>query len=271
MSQAISLPIRFRFLRTPCVWKIRTIELEPFAVGAGRKALRMLFATIDPRRPDLLAKPQKLDGWDLREEFFTLPETETSLLGFLSKVGVWQTGRVGASLPYVFTPIPPFVYTASEEIMRYCRAGNPPPLSVDAIWDFSRLAKEHLVNRNRFIKTHARARSKALTSFETLHAIDKFDLSFELEKNPEGVVTVSEGRQMFLTTIYADIVRGLGFKYCRRNDCEALVPITNNHEKYYCSQPCAHLDNVRKKRREAREAAERRRLQTTRQGLDGGQ
>jgi hypothetical protein len=88
----------------------------------------------------------------------------------------------------------------------------------------------------------------------TGHESNKFDLSFELEKNPEGVVAVMEARQMLLTTVYVDVVRGLGFKYCRRSDCKAPFAVTNNHEKFYCSQPCAHLENVRKKRREAREA-----------------
>ena len=87
---------------------------------------------------------------------------------------------------------------------------------------------------------------------EALMPVDKFDLSFELEKNPEGVVTVTDACHMLLTTVYADIVRGLRFKYCRRGDCKAPFAVTNNHKKFYCSQACAHLANVRKKRREAK-------------------
>jgi hypothetical protein len=253
MSQTINIPIRFQFLRTPCVWEVRTVTLDAFAVGAGREPLRMLFAKTDPRRPDLVEKPQPLNAWELRDEFFKLAQNENSLLGFLSKVGVWHSEAVA---PYVFTPVAPFIYKASKEMMQHCEEGHPPPVSVEAIWDFNKSLKESLVNRKRFVETRAPSR-RPRTGLEALVPMDKFDLSFQLERNPEGVVIVTGARQMLITTVYVDIVRDSGFKYCRRSDCKALVPITNNHEKFYCSQPCAHLDNVRKKRREAREAAER--------------
>jgi hypothetical protein len=254
MSQLINIPIRFQFLRTPCVWEIRTVTLDAFAEGAGREPLRMLFAKIDPRRPDLTEKPQLLDGWELRDEFFRLPQNENSLLGFLSKVGVWKAGRVGAHLPYVYTPVAPFIYKASKEMMQHCQEGQPPPVSVEGMWDFGKSLRESLKNRKRFIETRAPARPRPRTGLEALFPVDKFDLSFELEKNPEGVVTVPDARHMLLTTVYADIVRGLRFKYCRRGDCKAPFAVTNNHKKFYCSQACAHLENVRKQRREAREA-----------------
>jgi hypothetical protein len=257
MSHPINIPIRFQFYRIPCVWEIRTVTLEAFADGAGCKSLRMLFANIDLKRPDLFEKPQlQDDGWETRREFFKLPQNENTLLGFLSKVGVWREGRVGADMPYVFTPVAPFIYWPSKEMLQNCQIGQPPPVSVEAMWDFRRSLAEFLKNRKRFIETHAPAR-RPRTGLETLFPVNKFDLSFELEKNPEGVVTVIGAREMLLTTVYADIVRGLRFKYCRRSDCKAPFAITSNHEKFYCSQACAHLDNVRKKRREAREAKQK--------------
>lgn len=248
MSQAINIPIRFQFLRTPCNWEIRTVA------DSRNEHVRMLFAKIDPGRSDIIEKAQMLDGWACRDEFFKLPQTEDSLFGFLSKVGVWHLWTV-----------PPFVHWP-EEIMQHCRDGNPPPVSVQGMWAWRESLREYLVNRKRFIQSHAPARTPPRTAYEVLFPgmspgsgddSNKFSLSFELEKNPEGVVAVMEARQMLLTTVYVDIARGLGFKYCRRSDCKAPFAITNNHEKFYCSQPCAHLENVRKKRREAREASGR--------------
>src|ERR1700676_2129558 len=129
-KKSINIPIRFQFLRTPCVWEIRTVTLDAFAVGAGREPLRMLFATIDLRRPDLIEKPQLLDGWERRDEFFKLSQNENSLLRFFSEVGVWQAGRAGAVVPYVFTPVAPFIYKASKEMRQHCLKGHPPPVSV---------------------------------------------------------------------------------------------------------------------------------------------
>jgi len=211
----------------------------------------MLFAKTATGRRDIIEKPQLLDGWQCRREFFKLPQTENSLLGFLSKVGVWH-----------WWTVPPFVHWPVE-MMQHIRAGHPPPVSVQAMWGWRESLGEFLVNRKGFVEKHAPARPQARTAYEILfpgmgrgtgHESNKFDLSFELEKNPEGVVAVMEARQMLLTTVYVDVVRGLGFKYCRRSDCKAPFAVTNNHEKFYCSQPCAHLENVRKKRREAREA-----------------
>jgi hypothetical protein len=255
MSQAIKIPIRFQFLRTPCLWEIRTVTLDTSAEGFGPQNVRMLFAKIDPRRPDLGEKPQFLDAWESRREFFKLPQSENALLGFLSKVGVWRAGRPGAVVPCVFLMVSPFIYKPSKEIKQHCHEGHPPPISVEEMWVFRKSLGRSLKNRKSFIAVHAPARWPR-TAMEALMPLDKFDLSFQLEKNPEGVVTVTDACQMLLTTVYADIVRGLRFKYCRRGDCKAPFALTNKHKKVYCSQACAHLENVRKKRREAREAQE---------------
>jgi len=253
-KKQINVPIRFQFLRTPCVWEIRTVTLDASAVGDGREPLRMLFAKIDPRRPDLVGKPQLLDGWECRDEFFRLPQNENSLLGFLSKVGVWQARRAGAVVPYVFTPVAPFIYKASKEMMQHCQEGHPPPVSVDAMWDFRKSLRESLKNRKKFIETRAPAR-RPRSGLEALLAVDKFDLRFELEKNPEGVVTVTDARHMLLTTVYVDVVRGLRFKYCQRSDCGAPFAVESEHERKFCTQYCGHLESIRKKRREARGGA----------------
>jgi hypothetical protein len=252
VSHAINIPIRFQFVRTPCVWEIRTVTLDAFEEGAEPQTLRMLFAKIDPRRRHLGEKPQLLDAWESRREFFKLPQTENALLGFLSKVGVWEGGR--AVVPCVFTPVIPFIFRTPKEITQHCREGHPRPLSFVEIWVFRESLGRYLKNRKSFIETFAPARPRPRTTIEALYPADKFVLSFELEKNPQGVVTVTDACHMLMATVYADIVRGLRFEYCRRGDCKAPFAITNNHEKFYCTQACAHLENVRKKRREAREA-----------------
>jgi hypothetical protein len=239
----INIPIRFQFSRTPCVWEIRTV------VGARHEPERMLFAKIDLRRSDIIEKPQLLDGWECRRDFFRLPQNENSLLGFLSKVGVWHSWNV-----------PPFVHWP-EEMMEHCRAGHPPPLSVDGMWVWRESLGESLVNRKKFIETHAPARPRARTAYEILfpgkfpgtgHESNKFDLSFELEKHPEGVVAVMEARQMLLTTVYVDIVRGLGFKYCQ--SCGTPFHVGSRPEKRFCEHNCAKREGMRKLRREALKA-----------------
>lgn len=240
MAQPINIPIRFQFLRTPCVWEIRTVMRRGIVVGARHEPVRMLFAKIDPRR--FSEKPQLLDGWQCRDEFFRLPQTENSLLGFLSKVGVFNSPGIALG-------------QWSKEVRQHFRDKHPLPLPVDEMWGWRKTLKESLVKRKRFIAQNAPAWPRTRTLTEALYRgsrSNKFLLSFELEKNPEGVVTITDARHMLLTTVYVDIVRGLGFKYCQRPDCGAPFAVTNNHEKLYCEQYCGHLENLRKKRQEAK-------------------
>lgn len=245
MSHAVNIPIRFQFLRTPCMWEIRTV-MRRWAVGEPREPVRMLFPTIDPRL-NYQEKPRLLDGWECRDEFFKLSEDENSLLGFLAHVGVWTFMRGPTTSHW------------SKEVMRHAREGHPLPIPIEGIWGWRKELANALVEPKKFAREMAAAREPQ-TLAEALWGrprANKFSLSFELERDPQGVVTVTNAHHMLLTTVYVDIVRGFGFKYCRRSDCKAPFAVTNNHEKFYCSLPCAHLENVRKKRREAREAREK--------------
>jgi hypothetical protein len=238
MSQTINIPIRFQFFRTPCVWEIRTVTRR-FAVGVRSESVRMLF----PKRMLPGREPQLLDGWERRDEFFRLPQTENALLGFLTEVGVWTAKR-------------DYTEDWSKEVKRHIQEGHPLPIPVNGLWAWRETLRKVMVNKKGFTEDLAPPPRTLLEAQMRLSASpsNQFTMCLDLSSHSEGVITVTNAHHMLLTTVYVDIVRGLGFKYCRRSDCKALVPITNNHEKFYCSQPCAHLDNVRKKRREAREA-----------------
>jgi hypothetical protein len=244
MSQAINIPIRFQFFRTPCVWEIRTVTRR-FAVGVRPESVRMIF----PKRVLPGRETQLLNGWECRDEFFKLPQTENALLGFLTKVGVWTAKRY---------------YTAdwSKEVKRHFREGHPLPIPVSGLWAWRETLRKAMVNKKGFTEDLAPPPRTLLEAQIQLSASpsNQFTLCFDLSSHSEGVVTVTNAHHMLLTTVYVDTIRGQRFKYCRRNDCKAPFALTSNHEKFYCSQACAHLENVRKQRREAREA--KRKLQS---------
>jgi hypothetical protein len=58
-------------------------------------------------------------------------------------------------------------------------------------------------------------------------------------------------RDAILTTITFDKFRGIKFANCARPDCpNPPYEITSKHGRMYCSQYCAHLESVRRKRKE---------------------
>jgi hypothetical protein len=57
-----------------------------------------------------------------------------------------------------------------------------------------------------------------------------------------------------ILSCHADRLAGWNFKQCRRRDCRAIFQVESEHEKFYCSYDCAHLEAVRRGRRKAKKS-----------------
>src|ERR1039458_95554 len=145
MAHFLNIPICFRFLRVPCAWEIRTIT------GQRNKPVRFAFGKLELDGSLDAARLYQLDAWSCREEFLDLPHNEELLLGFLSKVGVWNC------------PSSKLVGHHSEEITQHCRDGHPEPVSVDGIWNFREGLKDALLDHKTFRETYAPPRSRPET------------------------------------------------------------------------------------------------------------
>jgi hypothetical protein len=234
VARTLNIPIRFRFLKVPTSWEIHAI-----AGDRHHKPTRFAFGKLI--KPVTLddSYPTELDGWECRQEFFDLPQSESALLSFLNKVGV-------------FASVSGIVAHSSKEFMEHIRGNHPTPFDVAGLWRLRDGLKEVLVDQKRFARTSPRrALSERISEF-----IPSFDFyspdmsfSFDMSKVPVGVVTITDGMQLLLATIFTDLVRGLKFKYCARKDCKKLFVIESKHKRRYCCQYCAHLESVRKQRR----------------------
>lgn len=234
MAQTLNIPIRFRFVKVLTKWEIRTIG------GKHQKPDRFAFGTLIPDEMSDRGYPTELNGWRCRDDFFKLPQTDEAFMGFLARVGVFASdSRV--------------VGHYSTEFMQHCRENNPTPFRVDAIWKLRDRLKEILLDHKRSPERYSpdRPLSKRLSEFVSeLGAHSDFLLRFDLGRVPVGEVTITDGLQMLLATVFTDLVRGLRFKYCARADCGRLFPVKSRHKRKYCCQPCGHLESVRKQRRE---------------------
>src|SRR5580704_14308709 len=108
MSQT-NIPIRFRFLRIPTTWEIRTVR------GQGNRTAQFAFGVPEGKVGSVSA----LDAWKCREEFLEIADNDNeSLLRFLAKVGEWHR-PAGEQLGHW-----------SSEVMQHYRQGNPMPVDV---------------------------------------------------------------------------------------------------------------------------------------------
>lgn len=251
MAHTLSIPIHFRFLKIPTLWEIR-----PVAGHRNHKPPRYAFGKQVQALPSGDSYREELDGWQCREEFFNLPQSEAALLAFLNKVGV-------------FASVSGIVGHYSKEFMEQIRDKHPTPLDVDGLWKVRDGLKKILVDQKRFAKTSPRRPlTERLSEFIPSFNFYEPDMSFgfDMSEVPVGVVTITDGMQLLLATIFTDLVKGLKFKYCARKDCPNLFVIESKHKRKYCCQYCAHLKSVRTQRRKKR--AEERKANSSRRTHD---
>lgn len=228
MAQILDMPIRFRFLKIPAQWEIRTVKAQ-----RHHEACPLAFATLgDPwemKLPDL-------DGWSCRDAFFALPEGDNEkLMKFLSDVGVWSNDEVKSHW--------------ADEATQHIGRGHPSPIDPVGVWRFREGLRDALLDKKSFKETYATPRPRNTTAFDILQEPRiKFELGFELESVASGVITTTDAHHMLLATVFADVARGIRFKTCKREDCLRPFPLTSDHKRKFCSQYCGHLASQRKNR-----------------------
>ena len=187
----------------------------------------------------------ELDGWEVRHEFFGLPEDDpAALASFLSKVGVWSTDPEEAAL----------------DARRY-----PCYLHLDDVWQFRTDLRDALTHTHRqsFLMSVAPKLPKPKTladlECEPYSWVNNFPLRFELSDVAAGVVTITNARRMLFATVLADVASSIRFKICKRRDCQRPFAVTSKHERDYHPE-CAHVVAQRAylKREEAKKKAQKR-------------
>jgi hypothetical protein len=71
---------------------------------------------------------------------------------------------------------------------------------------------------------------------------------------PHFMLQASDCEQAIRSTITFDLVRKIKFCLCARPDCSGVFAIESRHKRKFCCQYCAHLESVRRQRREAKKA-----------------
>jgi hypothetical protein len=246
VAHNLDIPIRFRFLRIPAIWEIRTVNGRPH--HREREFAFSKLLTDDSLEAFEL---EELNGWDCRDAFFRIPEGDKGkLLEFLKTVGVFSNLELSGHW--------------SDEVTKHCREGHPVPIDVRGIWKLRDGLKRALLNRGEFAEVYAPPLSRPRTARQLVQQSGiNFPLRFEVGKVASGVVTTTEAYHMLLATVFADVVRGTRFKTCEREDCGSPFPITSEHSRKFCCQYCGHLVSQRKKRERDKKKREMQTKQET--------
>jgi hypothetical protein len=243
-----TLPIRFRFFKFPVVWDAVTEK-----TGNGQ-TVRSVRGRIENWRYPNEVPLSELNGWELRKEFFAIPiHDEKRLLLFLNKVGEWSLASEVPGTRY-------WLNLRNKETR----------IPLKQFWYF----REHLKSalRRQTKGTFIKDLASALPQPKTLHELvshlrsqNEFLCRFEMGGIPTCVFLATDARQMLIATVFADLIKGIRFKDCKRKDCPNLFPIESRHKRWFCSQECGHLFYVRQKRArdKRKKLAEERRTQKT--------
>jgi hypothetical protein len=239
-ESVLNVPLTFRFLRIPTTWRILDAadaeKNEDLKAGWESDAQRIAWGRIQ-----FGAKPTALDGWECRDEFFRLPQTEEALLAFLNKTGLWWSGNDAFR-----TPQDP-LYTVEGRMACEPNLLNP---SVEHIWNFREELKEAIKAPETFIARYGATLDRFDQDENRAATLRKFEVRFEFSRDvPKAIVPAITCEEILLATVYADLIQGYRFKFCKRKDCRLPFAVTSGHKRSYCSQYCGHLESLRKKRR----------------------
>lgn len=125
-------------------------------------------------------------------------------------------------------------------------------VEIKSIWEFRGGLKASLMDPASFRELYAVPQQRPNNYVDLLSQTrdyNLFDLAFEMSSTPAGVLTIIGARRMLMATVYADLIRGMKFKCCKRGDCGRPFAVESKHKRKFCCQYCAHLESVRKGRR----------------------
>jgi hypothetical protein len=158
------------------------------------------------------------DAWEMRREFLRLKQDSWALLEFLRKWGIWDETRLGTST-----------------LARDANTSFQNVVFPEGIWDVQARYRAALVG----------------PPDEWLGDVDPFKGIYATPMYPHFILEHSQCKPAIEATITIDLLKKVKFRKCKRPDCSEVFPLESRHKRLYCSQPCAHLESVRKQRRAA--------------------
>jgi len=253
----VKVPIEARCLRIPTQWEILQVSQREgytrsqFNDPKPRRKTETVSIAVPSFSPDV-KEPNlvEVDGWELRNHFLQISQTEESALKFLHDAGVWD---INVAEP-VFDVHDAGVLSGAFGARIIQGWAVPVPLS--EIWEVQRIYRELLGDpgqlRQKFgPRPPVNAPISDREKFAWITS-DENTLPVHIEWRRGRATAIAEAiswHEMMTTTTQIDLLLGARFRYCRRPDCNIPFPVVTKHRKIYCSWYCAHIEAVRRTRK----------------------
>lgn len=236
----LDLPIHCQFLAAPVRWEATKPERD---TGGYYDLVCHLKRHV---------KATTIDPWQARAEFLRLPldprhprfnRAPEKLVEFLNGVGVWDQ---------------PSYFDKPKEEYKGTILNTGHVVYGQAIRDLSFFWEkqgllEDLMDDKSSLFRERHLRSKQPRDWAEANWIadrqDVFSLVFDWDqKAARPTITTVCFWNAVLLSLQIDLAKGTRFRTCARPDCGIPYPITNRHERKYCSQYCGHIESLRRKR-----------------------
>jgi hypothetical protein len=131
--------------------------------------------------------------------------------------------------------------------------------SVEHIWKFREELKAAIKSPETFVARYGATLDRLDQDEERAAKLRQFVVRFEFASDvPKAIFAAITCQEILLATVYADLIQGYRFKFCKRKDCRMPFAVTSGHKRSYCSQYCGHLESLRKSRRKETKHAKKR-------------
>lgn len=238
----LDLPIHCQFLAASARWEI---------VGDPNAGISTWFRP----RLERQAKAATLDPWQARAEFLRLPLdpdhprfdlAPQKLIQFLDRVGVWEQPSY-----WDIFDTPREEYEVAVLDTGHAVFGQP-TRDLSFFWETQGFLEDLMDDKASLFRERYLRSKRPRNSAEAAWLVDRqdvFSMIFDWGgRAPRPTITTVCFWNAVLLSLQIDLAMGARFKTCARLDCGIPYPITNRHERKYCSQYCGHLESLRRKR-----------------------
>jgi len=207
-TQFSQIPIRFDLQKVPCEWQIASEANGTICFQALRPELW----------PDALKRTGRFtEGWGLVRRFLALDTSnQDAILDFLKETGDFGSPfSVDATDEREFQRVPMYAFSAIQDYVRRMILSGDPALPPP--WPDGR--------------------------------IQNYLLEFKASRfGPQAEVSIGGTRPAIFALVQFELAQGATFKVCARKDCRLPFQIESSHKRKFCTQYCAHLTSLRRRR-----------------------
>lgn len=195
------------------------------------------------------------DAWELVRQYLSVDAgNEQSVLKFLAVTGEFGVPK-GSMIPRKFQE--PRVYSISRGTRdQKVRVGDE---MVEEMVLESFSLREFAIIQDYVRRILTTGNPVLPTPWRSTY-VQRYEIAFsETRSGPRAHVSVSHTFSSVLATIQFKLVQGAKFRTCARKDCGLPFELTSRHARRFCTQYCAHITALRRRRKMARKARKQRR------------